>query len=62
MLQEFHKNTPQAVVLVKSTLAAMKPPPVHKNYALEAVGFLITSPHCVPWVKARDKLEGVVIS
>ncbi|KAJ9068946.1 hypothetical protein DSO57_1023486 [Entomophthora muscae] len=25
------------------------------------VGFLVTSPHCVSWVKARDQLEGVVI-
>ncbi|KAJ9074447.1 hypothetical protein DSO57_1006408 [Entomophthora muscae] len=37
MLQEFHKNNPQAVGPVKATLAAMKLPPAHKNYALAAL-------------------------
>ncbi|KAJ9080787.1 hypothetical protein DSO57_1021192 [Entomophthora muscae] len=37
MLQEFHKNNPQAVGPVKATLAAMKLPPAHKNYALTAI-------------------------
>ncbi|KAJ9089408.1 hypothetical protein DSO57_1013347 [Entomophthora muscae] len=37
MLQEFHKNNPQAIGLVKATLAAMKLPPATKNYALAAV-------------------------
>ncbi|KAJ9078629.1 hypothetical protein DSO57_1004893 [Entomophthora muscae] len=37
MLQEFHKNNPQEVVPVKATLAAMKLPPAHKNYALAAL-------------------------
>ncbi|KAJ9064240.1 hypothetical protein DSO57_1032525 [Entomophthora muscae] len=37
MLQEFHKNNPQAVGPVKATLAAMKLPPTHKNYALAAL-------------------------
>ncbi|KAJ9079342.1 hypothetical protein DSO57_1036326 [Entomophthora muscae] len=37
MLQEFHKNNPQAVDPVKATLAAMKLPPAHKNYALTAL-------------------------
>ncbi|KAJ9087884.1 hypothetical protein DSO57_1028728 [Entomophthora muscae] len=37
MLQGFHNNNPQAVGLVKATLAAMKPPPAHKNYALAAL-------------------------
>ncbi|KAJ9067922.1 hypothetical protein DSO57_1034025 [Entomophthora muscae] len=34
MLQEFHKNNPQAVGPVKATLSAMKLPPAHKNYVL----------------------------
>ncbi|KAJ9066267.1 hypothetical protein DSO57_1011373 [Entomophthora muscae] len=34
MLQEFHKNNPQAIGPLKATLAAMKLPPAHKNYAL----------------------------
>ncbi|KAJ9053169.1 hypothetical protein DSO57_1026932, partial [Entomophthora muscae] len=34
MLQEFHKNNTQAVGPVKATLATMKLPPAHKNYAL----------------------------
>ncbi|KAJ9051158.1 hypothetical protein DSO57_1007310 [Entomophthora muscae] len=37
MLQQFHKNNPQAVGPVKVTLAAMKLPPAHKNYALAAL-------------------------
>ncbi|KAJ9057375.1 hypothetical protein DSO57_1023366 [Entomophthora muscae] len=37
MLQEFHKNNSQAVGPVKATLAAMKLPPAHKNYALAAL-------------------------
>ncbi|KAJ9051454.1 hypothetical protein DSO57_1004536 [Entomophthora muscae] len=37
MLQKFHKNTPQTVGLIKATLAAMKLPPAHKNYALAAL-------------------------
>ncbi|KAJ9071157.1 hypothetical protein DSO57_1000162 [Entomophthora muscae] len=37
MLQEFHENNPKAVGLVKATLAAMKLPPAHKNYALAAL-------------------------
>ncbi|KAJ9072370.1 hypothetical protein DSO57_1028229 [Entomophthora muscae] len=37
MLQEFHKNNSQAVGLVKATIAAMKLPPAHKNYALAAL-------------------------
>ncbi|KAJ9086034.1 hypothetical protein DSO57_1008263 [Entomophthora muscae] len=37
MLQEYHKNNPQAVGPVKDTLAAMKLPPAHKNYALAAL-------------------------
>ncbi|KAJ9071477.1 hypothetical protein DSO57_1036530 [Entomophthora muscae] len=37
MLQEFHENNPQAVGPVKATLAAMKLPPAHKNYALAAL-------------------------
>ncbi|KAJ9081109.1 hypothetical protein DSO57_1018267 [Entomophthora muscae] len=37
MLQEFHKNNPQVVGPVKATLAAMKLPPAHKNYALAAL-------------------------
>ncbi|KAJ9076957.1 hypothetical protein DSO57_1021298 [Entomophthora muscae] len=37
MLKEFHKNNPQAVGPVKDTLAAMKLPPAHKNYALTAL-------------------------
>ncbi|KAJ9056351.1 hypothetical protein DSO57_1034046 [Entomophthora muscae] len=37
MLQEFHENTPQAVGPVKATLAGMKLPPAHKNYALAAL-------------------------
>ncbi|KAJ9050672.1 hypothetical protein DSO57_1012431 [Entomophthora muscae] len=37
MLKKFHKNNPQAVGPVKATLAAMKLPPAHKNYALEAL-------------------------
>ncbi|KAJ9056638.1 hypothetical protein DSO57_1030908 [Entomophthora muscae] len=37
MLQEFHKNNPQAVGPVKTTLVAMKLPPAHKNYALAAL-------------------------
>ncbi|KAJ9068168.1 hypothetical protein DSO57_1031371 [Entomophthora muscae] len=37
MLQEFHKNNPQAVGPVKATLATMKLPPAHKNYALAAL-------------------------
>ncbi|KAJ9068263.1 hypothetical protein DSO57_1030491 [Entomophthora muscae] len=37
MLQEFHKNNPQAVGPVKATLAAMKLPPAHKNHALAAL-------------------------
>ncbi|KAJ9060595.1 hypothetical protein DSO57_1029116 [Entomophthora muscae] len=37
MLQEFHKNNPQVVGLVKATLAATKLPPAHKGYALAAL-------------------------
>ncbi|KAJ9076574.1 hypothetical protein DSO57_1024689 [Entomophthora muscae] len=37
MLQEFHENNSQAVGPVKATLAAMKLPPAHKNYALAAL-------------------------
>ncbi|KAJ9068469.1 hypothetical protein DSO57_1028306 [Entomophthora muscae] len=37
MLQKFHENNPQAVGPVKATLAAMKLPPDHKNYALTAL-------------------------
>ncbi|KAJ9067378.1 hypothetical protein DSO57_1000287 [Entomophthora muscae] len=37
MLQEFHKNNPQAVGPAKATLAAMKLPPAHKSYALAAL-------------------------
>ncbi|KAJ9081135.1 hypothetical protein DSO57_1017841 [Entomophthora muscae] len=37
MLQEFHKNNPQAGGPVKATIAAMKLPPSHKNYALAAL-------------------------
>ncbi|KAJ9052383.1 hypothetical protein DSO57_1034722 [Entomophthora muscae] len=37
MIQEFHNNNPQAVGPVKATLAAIKLPPAHKIYALEAL-------------------------
>ncbi|KAJ9081707.1 hypothetical protein DSO57_1011955 [Entomophthora muscae] len=37
MLQEFHKNNPQAVGPLKATLASLKLPPSHKNYALAAL-------------------------
>ncbi|KAJ9078983.1 hypothetical protein DSO57_1001196 [Entomophthora muscae] len=37
MVQEFHKNNPKAVGLVKATLAAIKFSPAHKNYELAAL-------------------------